>query len=194
MTTAPDGVVLREVGDGDFVALLAEIFRTEGAAQYLGEAVSMSEHMLQTAANARAAGEPDALVVACLLHDIGHFANAQAAADDWHRRHDEAGGAFLLGRFPPEVVEPVRLHVAAKRYLCAVEPTYLDTLSHASVETLRVQGGPMSADEVAVFERNPHHRAAVRLRRYEEQGKREGAVAGTFDDHAPLVRRLLVTR
>ena len=94
---------------GDFVDRLAGIFANEGSAEYLGESVSMAEHMLQTAALAERAGAPEDLVAACLLHDIGHFAQIRAPginpASDWHRGHDEAGGAFLEDRFGPGVCD-----------------------------------------------------------------------------------------
>jgi gamma-butyrobetaine dioxygenase len=181
---------LKDAGGGDFLDLLQDIFENEGASEYLGEAVSMAEHMIQTAVNAERNGAEEALIVACLLHDIGHFAQVKAARSDWHRRHDEAVAAFLDGHFGPEVVEPARLHVAAKRYLCAVEPDYYDRLSPASRHTLERQGGPMTAEEVRAFESNPYHEAACRLRRWEEAGKTPGVESPDFADFRPLLARL----
>ena len=180
--------------EGDFLDLVQEIFEREGAAEYLGEAVTMADHMLQTAAVAERAGASEAMVAAALLHDIGHFAAARNDAGDWHRKHDEAGARFLEGRFGPDVVGPVRLHVAAKRYLCAVEPDYVDRLSPASVHTLEKQGGPMSPDEVAAFEAEPFHAEAVRLRRWEEDGKSVGRDAPAFGHYRPLLERVRIDR
>ena len=165
---------------------LAELFATRGRAAYFGEAVSEAEHALQAADLAAKAGADDALIVAALLHDVGHLLHGldESIADrGLDGRHEDAGHAWLVGRFGPEVAEPVRLHVAAKRYLCAVDPTYLDGLSPSSVKSLHLQGGPMSATEVAAFERHPHHAAAVRLRRWDDGAKVPGLVVPPFDDY-----------
>jgi len=180
--------------DGDFLDVLEAIVEHEGAGEYLGESVTIAEHMVQTAVRARAGGAPDALVAAALLHDIGHLVQPDADAGDWHRSHDEVGAAFLAGRFGPEVIEPARLHVAAKRYLCAVEPEYFHLLSDASVHTLERQGGPMSAQEVREFEANPWHADAVRLRRFEEDAKHVGLAIPHFAEFRPLLERLRTDR
>jgi phosphonate degradation associated HDIG domain protein len=149
-------------------------FRSNGAAAYLGEPVTLREHMLQTAAAAEAEGAPVELVAAALLHDYGHLIHGgpeDAAEHGVDTEHEEVGFRFLAGRFPPEVVEPVRMHVAAKRYLCAVDPAYRGLLSPASLLSLELQGGPMSPDEIAEFEASPHCEAACRLRRWDDAGK-----------------------
>ena len=112
---------------------------------------------------------------------------------DWHTdaRHEEVGASWLSRHFGPEVTEPVALHVAAKRYLCATDPSYHARLSAASVVTLALQGGPMSADEVAAFERNPHCRDAVRLRHWDDQGKLGGFSAPDFSVYCPLIEAVL---
>lgn len=164
--------------------LLTEIeglFAANGRNTY-GEGVTMQEHGLQAAALAEHEGAPDALVVAALLHDIGHFLELADDAFGYHK-HDGAGGDWLADRFGPEVSEPVRLHVAAKRYLCAIEPSYLNVLSAASVHSLGKQGGPMSAAEVAEFARHPHVDAAVRLRRWDDGGKVDGLKVSTVADY-----------
>ncbi len=156
------------------VPFILALFEEMGGRDYLGEAVSQSAHALQCAVCADQEDADPALVAASLLHDVGHFLHAHAedaAAQGIDSRHEEAGADFLARFFPPEVSEPVRLHVAAKRYLCAVEPDYFARLSPASVRSLELQGGPMDAAEVATFEANPHHEAAVRLRRFDDTGK-----------------------
>jgi phosphonate degradation associated HDIG domain protein len=164
--------------------LLAEIeglFAAHGHNTY-GEGVTMQEHGLQAAALAEHEGASDVLVVAALLHDIGHFLELADDAFGYHK-HDGAGGDWLAGRFGPEVSEPVRLHVAAKRYLCAIQPSYLDVLSAASVHSLGKQGGPMSIAEAAEFARHPHVDAAVRLRRWDDGGKVDGLKVSTVADY-----------
>lgn len=172
----------------DTLAAIGDLFDRHGAERY-GEDVTMAEHALLTAQAAHDAGAGEALVVAALLHDIGRFL---ADADDsfGHHDHGETAANYLHGRFPAAVVEPVRLHIEAKRYLCAVEPGYHDRLSGASQYTLMHQGGVMSSVEVAAFERQPFWRDAVRLRRWEdEHGKVSLGSPPTVAVFAPLVRR-----
>ena len=156
---------------------ILRLFQARGQDAYLGEPVSQAEHALQAARLAAIDGVPDALVVAALLHDVGHLLHDQgddAADRGIDARHERSGGSWLARNFGPEVAEPARLHVDAKRYLCAVEPSYLDGLSPASKQSLALQGGPMSPDEVRRFEANPHHRDAVRLRRWDDEAKVPG--------------------
>ena len=153
------------------------LFAERGAAAYHGEDVSQTEHALQAAALAVQEGAPDHLIVAALLHDVGHLLDGQdedLAVRGLDGRHEEAGCAWLARHFSPSVTEPIRLHVAAKRYLCAVEPSYLESLSPASRLSLAVQGGPMTAEEIADFERNPVHHDAVRLRHWDDTAKVPG--------------------
>lgn len=159
------------------IEFILDLFVRQGANEYMGEAVTMSQHMEQTAACAVADHAPDSLVIAALLHDIGHFIGEHpidALENGIDNDHENVGADYLRAHFPDSISEPVRLHVAAKRYLCATDPQYLARLSDASVNSLRVQGGPMSASEVAEFEANPHYRDAVRLRKYDDDGKVAG--------------------
>lgn len=184
----------------DFVERVVAVFRERGSEAYLGERVSMAEHMLQTAQVAQRSGAPDHLVVAALLHDIGHLVHDdtpadtavdavdRVAAEQVDRVHEEVGARWLARGFGPEVTEPVRLHVAAKRYLCAVEPQYFASLSPASVHTLQLQGGRMSTAEAAEFATQPHAAAAVQLRRWDDAGKRPGDVTPGLDHFLPLLR------
>lgn len=177
-------------GVDDPIDLLAELFAGEGAGEYLGEQVSQAEHMLQAGMLAETEGALPPLVAAALLHDIGHFHGLHSGRElmqgiDNH--HSDTGAAWLRQWFPDDVTEPVRLHVAAKRYLCAVEPAYLSRLSAASVYTLEVQGGPMGATEVAAFESSAHHREAVRLRRWDEAAKDPDVRAPDFEHFRPLL-------
>src|SRR5215469_10151507 len=177
----------------DAVAAITALFAGEGAAAYLGEPVSQAAHMLQAAALAEQDQPAKALVAAALLHDVGHLAGA-LNGDDMMRgtdnRHEENGAAWLAQWFGEEVTEPVRLHVAAKRYLCAVEPGYAAVLSPASVYTLRVQGGPMQRAELARFEASRYAAAAIRVRRWDDAAKGPQARMPGLDHYTTALRAL----
>ena len=175
-------------------AEILAFYGARGAAAYFGERVSMTEHSLQAAHFARAEAAPETLVLAALLHDIGHLLEAVPdALEDWtsDARHEEVGARWLARRFPREVSEPVRLHVPAKRYLCATDPAYAARLSPASVHTLALQGGPMSAAEVVRFEAEPFARDAVRVRHWDDQGKVAGLMTSQLGDYVALIERWL---
>ena len=179
---------------GTIVAFLGDIFERRGGEEYLGEPVTMAEHMLQGACFAERQGEPEVIVVAALLHDIGHFTSefGTFSMDDTHdRRHEEAGAAVLERFFPDLVIDCVRLHVAAKRYICATDPAYFGQLSAASIHSLKLQGGPMSPEEVAEFEKNPNIRDIVRVRHLDDAGKVAGMATPGFDHYAPMVQRVV---
>ena len=178
----------------DVVALIQDILERRGGESYLGESVSMTEHMLQSASIAEQAGETPGVVVAALLHDIGHYTGE--FGEDYLDRgvdnlHEMAGAKILQRWFPPEVTEPVRWHVAAKRYLCAVEPSYLAGLSEASRRSLELQGGPMSREEAAEFAVNPWLDTIVRVRRYDDGGKVAGRETPGLAHYLGLVRRVI---
>jgi predicted HD phosphohydrolase len=156
------------------VPFLADIFHRRGHEEYLGEPVTMAEHMLQGAYFAQQQGECDEIVVATLLHDIGHFTSEFgmfSMNDTEDRWHEDAGAAILEPFFPVLITDCVRYHVAAKRYLCATDTIYFNQLSAASVHSLQLQGGPMNAAQIAEFERNPNLQAIVKVRRFDDQGK-----------------------
>jgi phosphonate degradation associated HDIG domain protein len=172
---------------------LLSIYARSGAALYFGEAVTVAEHSLQAAHFAQAADASDALVVAALLHDIGHLIDsAPDDIADWKTdaQHELSGSRWLAARFGPEVCEPVRLHVPAKRYLCAAVPAYFDRLSAASILTLKLQGGPMSSAEVAAFKAEPYHREAVLVRQWDDRGKIAGLSTADFAHYRVLIDRL----
>jgi gamma-butyrobetaine dioxygenase len=180
----------------DPVRLIADLFASEGADEYLGEPVTQAAHMLQAATLAEAAGAGPALVAAALLHDVGHFTGSisgQELMAGTDNKHSDTGAAWLAQWFWPDVTEPVRLHVAAKRYLCAVEPGYAATLSDASVYTLGVQGGPMSESEATEFGASPFAQAACQLRRWDDLAKDPAATTPPFDHFAPLLTTIIRT-
>ncbi len=167
--------------------------------RYAGDAyderVSQLDHALQTAALARADGASDELVAAALLHDVGHLFHLAANDGRWvpadeDLAHESIGARYLSGVFGPAVTGPVALHVAAKRYRCAVDPSYRATLSPGSVRSLELQGGPMSADEVAEFEAVAGSDDAARLRGWDDAGKVDGLDVVPFEAYRPLLDRL----
>jgi phosphonate degradation associated HDIG domain protein len=167
------------------------IFETNGDEAYFGEPVSQKEHALQAACQAEQEGASPELVVAALLHDVGHLLHGlgeDIAAHGVDARHEDAGEAWLARHFPPEVTEPVKLHVAAKRYLCRVHPEYLAQLSPASVQSLALQGGPFDEGEVREFERHRYFREAVRLRQWDDRAKSPGLRVPELEHYRAALR------
>jgi len=173
---------------------IEDVFKRRGAESYLGEKVTMAQHMLQSAQCAEQAGADDSQIVASLLHDIGHYKNEipeTSLAKGIDNYHEEAGANFLEDYFPVSVVEPIRQHVAAKRYLCAVESDYFGRLSQASVHTLNLQGGPMSTEEVKEFEKNDYLEQCIQVRYWDEEGKDPERKHPPFSYYRPLVESLV---
>jgi gamma-butyrobetaine dioxygenase len=201
-------------------------FASAAGAAYLGEAVTVAEHMLRTAWRARLAGADAPLVAAALLHDIGHVVTpdsavepdraagpdratgpdraaeeragrdgteldaASAFAAGIDAGHEVVGAHWLEPFFPPEVTEPIRLHVLAKRYLCAVDAGYQRALSSASRRTLALQGGPLGPADAAEFTAGPHAAAAVELRRWDDDGKDPQVAVPPLVSYLPLLGRV----
>jgi phosphonate degradation associated HDIG domain protein len=165
-----------------------------GDSAYGGEEVSQREHALQAAALARRDGAGASLIAAALLHDVGHLLHdlpddaPDRGVDD---THETLAARWLSRWFGPEVVEPVRLHVDAKRYLCAVEPEYLRRLSEPSVVSLRLQGGPMTADEVRAFRESARLADAVTLRRWDDEAKAPDLVVPGLESYVPIIEEAL---
>jgi phosphonate degradation associated HDIG domain protein len=170
---------------------LVGVYERRGDRRY-DEVVTQTDHGLQTAASAIAADADRSLVVAAFLHDIGHLlldTPDEVGSTDHH--HEDVGSRFLANWFDARACEPIRLHVAAKRYLCTTEPGYLDALSPASVASLELQGGAMSAAEVHSFESQPSHHDACRLRRWDDAAKVIGAPSPTLADMRRRIIELL---
>ncbi|MAB14091.1 phytanoyl-CoA dioxygenase family protein [Parvibaculum sp.] len=153
---------------------ITQIYTERATSRYGLEDINQLQHALQSAALAETNGEAPALILAALLHDVGHMIHklgenpAEEGVDD---RHEILGAKWLAKRLPAALAEPVRMHVEAKRYLCATEPGYMDKLAPDSVLTLKLQGGPMSESETAAFIAKDYADEAIRLRRYDEEAK-----------------------
>lgn len=186
------------------IPFLADIFARRGAEEYLGEPVTIGEHMLQAAHFAAEEGQGEQVVIAALLHDIGHFTgefigrsgdagDVFSMEDDTDRYHEHSGAAVLAPFFPDLVVDCCRYHVAAKRYLCAREAGYFDQLSPASVHSLTLQGGPMAAAEADAFEALPNFDAVIAVRRYDEAGKIANLAVPDFAHYVPVMQKMVAS-
>jgi len=155
------------------------LFARKGGRAYAGEPVNQIEHALQTAMRAEEDGAGPALVTAALLHDLGHLLNDQGESptlrgvDDLHQY---AALPFLRALFADDVLVPIRLHVDAKRYLCATRDGYFEALSADSRRSLVLQGGMFTPEEAKAFIAQPHAADAVRLRLWDDLAKLEGAI------------------
>jgi len=185
MNTKPEQVVAEIVG------LLAG----PGSTLYYGEGVTQLDHALQCAKCAADVTDDEEVILAALLHDIGHICDPTAEQMDAEIGivdHEGIGARFLLERgFSPKVADLVSAHVAAKRYLVATNPTYAAQLSPASTATLKHQGGPMSPEEVAAFERDPLFKEKLRMRSWDEMGKEPGMVTPPLDIYRAMLLRHL---
>lgn len=173
-----------------FLDELAERFASHGAEPY-GESVSQAEHALQCATLAERAGCSDALVIAALLHDIGHLYETPDEIEARDLRHEEVGANLLRELLPESVWQPVRLHVAAKRYLCAVDAAYHAGLSPASRHSLALQGGPFDERGASAFLSAPYAQDAITLRRLDDLGKDPAMRTPELAHFFPLLERLL---
>lgn len=178
----------------NITAFIQDIFERRGHEEYLGEPVTMAEHMLQSAALAEQEKLEEIIVVAALLHDIGHFTSEfgmYTRNDEHDRFHETAGAQVLEPFFPKLVTDCVRYHVAAKRYLCAVNAEYLNQLSAASVHSLSLQGGPMDRNEISAFEMNENLDNIIQVRLFDDGAKDASVNVPAFSHYAPMVQRVV---
>jgi phosphonate degradation associated HDIG domain protein len=176
---------------------LRTMIANRGSSLYGGERVTQLQHALQAAHLAEKDAKPTHVIVAALLHDVGHLLEPEfdrALEIEADHLHEKLGEAFLKRFLGPEVTEPVRLHVTAKRYLCATRPGYFESLSPASVHSLRLQGGPMSPTEIAAFEIEPHYADAVDVRLYDDRAKDPDATSPDIEHYLAMVRALVAQR
>jgi len=159
----------------DCIENIEKLFLSQGKKSYAGEGVSQLAHALQSGKLAMASGASHSLVVAAFLHDLGHMLNDQGdtptlkGIDD---RHEIWAADYLAQHFPLSVSEPVRLHVAAKRALCAIKPDYMGRLSKDSTRSLALQGGPMNQDELELFFQSEFAEDAILVRAWDDQAKK----------------------
>jgi phosphonate degradation associated HDIG domain protein len=169
------------------------MFAQRGASNYGGEAVTQEQHALQAAYFAEKTGADAALITAALLHDVGHLLHdlpEDAPDHGIDDAHEELAARWLRGKFPASVVDPVQLHVTAKRYLCTTDPNYLKHLSAPSLQSLQLQGGLMSETEIQEFRSHPHFEAAVRLRRWDEAAKDPDLQTPSLEHFANYMRQV----
>jgi len=171
------------------IAVILDTFSERGANAYGTEAVSQLEHALQSGQLALEASACDTLIVAALLHDIGHIIDGRDLPtgfdENFHDHHEERAYGWLLTHFGMAVAEPIRLHVAAKRYLCTVDETYESLLSPTSHKSYVDQGGRMSDTEIQAFSSEPFYTEALRLRRWDDIAKVPGKPTPAIEDFLP---------
>ena len=182
----------------DIISRILTLFRNRGGETYGSEAVTQLEHALQTASLAHQSGASSVLITAALLHDIGHLLDDDPLGEPHTRdpenlddAHETRGSRWLSERFGPEVSDPVRLHVAAKRYLCTVEPEYLQRLSPTALQSFHDQGGPMSSAEIEAFESEANYEVALSVRRWDDTAKVPGQIAPSIEKFIPHLRASL---
>jgi len=175
---------------------IIDLLNNHGGSLYFGEEVTETEHALQAAYLAEQAGAPKEMVAGALLHDIGHLLHGlgeDVADHGIDGKHEDVGHQWLEGHFPAVVLDCVRLHVDAKRYLTAVDPEYLDGLSEASKRSLELQGGPFTPDEVKAFEaREPNFEAAIQVRRWDDQAKVVGLQVPDAEHYRSVLESVLI--
>lgn len=163
---------------------------------FYDEVVTQLEHALQCAALAQQNDAGPTLITSALLHDLGHFIldehNADKAFLATDLNHEEIGAEYLTPFFPEIVTTPIRLHVPAKRYLCATDASYHDGLSEASKRSLKVQGGAMSDAEQEAFEQIPHFRDALTLRRWDDLAKVKGLEIAGLETYRDIVQQCVI--
>jgi phosphonate degradation associated HDIG domain protein len=187
-------MMMRETPMIDAAEVLMQLFAKLGAAAYVDERVSQEAHALQAATLAGSQGAAETLIIAALLHDLGHLIHGRGddiAERGVDARHEAIGAVRLTRYFGAAVVEPVRLHVAAKRYLCATNRCYYADLSPGSQHSLALQGGAFDPVEAARFEAMPYAEDAVRLRRWDDLAKVPGARTKSLADYHRMIERVM---
>ena len=168
------------------------LFEAHGHIEYSGEGVTQLEHSLQAAQLAEQAGAAPELVTAAFLHDLGHMLNLQGetpTARGIDDQHQYFAIPFLRPLFPLAVIEPIRLHVDAKRALCAVEPDYYEALSEDSKRSLVLQGGVYTPEQAATFRAKPYAEDAMRVRRWDDAAKVPGAQTSPLSRYLAIAAR-----
>ena len=184
----------KKLNKENIINFLAYIFEKCGEEEYLGEPVTMAQHMLQGAPLAEKNGFSEEIIVSALLHDIGHFTSEFgkfSMSDQNDKYHENAGAKILEVFFPSIITDCVKYHVAAKRYLCAIKPNYLNKLSEASIHSLNLQGGPMSRNEIKDFEKSPNINKIIQVRYLDDAGKDPNMITQDFWHFAPTIKLVI---
>ncbi len=181
---------MTELSHNTIVAFIEDILNRRGGDSYLGENVTMLAHMLQAADLAENAGADGELICAALLHDIGHYTNE--FGDDYLEQgidnyHQDAGARILEGYFSQRVVDCVKYHVDAKRYLCATDTRYYEQLSDASKLSLKLQGGPMNQEETQTFSTLEYLEDILQVRQWDDRGKDPAKQTPPFSHYRALL-------
>ena len=161
---------------------------------YIGEKVTIAEHMIQSAMIAEKTKSKDTLICSCLLHDYGHFIlddPDELVREKKDGKHEDVGYEYLKKYFKEEIVETIKNHVLAKRYL-ARDQKYFNLLSPASITSLKLQGGLMSDDEAQTFEKNKYFKDSIKLRRFDEAAKNEGVKIKDIIEYKSLLQASLI--
>ena len=161
---------------------------------YIGEDLTIAEHMIQTAMLAEKNQCSDDLICSSLLHDYGHFViedPKQLVTDKIDGRHEIIGANYLKKFFHNEIIEPILLHVEAKKYLSR-DKKYFDSLSEASKISLKLQGGAMSDLEVKKFEKNKNDENAIKLRKFDEDAKQKNIKIKNIKDYIDLLNSKII--
>ena len=160
---------------------------------YIGEKVTIAEHMIQSAMMAEKSKSKDYLVCSCLLHDYGHFIlddPDELVKENKDGRHEDIGYEYLKKFFKKEIVEPIKHHVQAKRYL-ARNKKYYNRLSDASLVSLKLQGGLLNSKEAKTFEKEKFFKDAIKLRKFDEAAKKVGLKIKDIIDYKDLLKSSL---
>ncbi len=182
-----------EINKTNFTEFFRQLLIEKGGDSYLGEQVTMQEHMLQCAHLAVLAKAENYEIIAALLHDIGHYWGEFGcySPDDTQDKHHEVSGKILADMiFPKPIGEIIGLHVAAKRYLCATNQRYYDALSPASQHTLTLQGGAFNPQEVKEFEKNQYYKSALKVRVWDDKAKVPNLITPDFDYYIPILHQI----
>ncbi len=173
------------------IAKIKSVFKQRGTEQYGTECVTQLQHALQSAQLAEETGASASLITAALMHDIGHIFESpdlpNSCEDNLDDKHEFVANAWIKKHFGPEVADPIRLHVVAKRYLCTKDPTYEKTLSPTSLKSFRDQGGKMDAEEISQFETEPFFREALKLRQWDDLAKVKDKQTPPIDYFIPVL-------
>ena len=188
---------LQNSDNEEFADLLFNFIREEGKTNY-DESVTQLQHSLQTASLARTEDGRSHIVIASLLHDIGHLlidendSKNNFLKKDLH--HEIIASNFLKDFFSEEITETIRLHVVAKRYLCSIDNSYYESLSKASKNSFEVQGGALKKDEINELENNKYFKDSVRLRKWDDRGKVSLKEVEELDTYKEMIvaERLLI--